>query len=96
MSLLGDRNDPRVRDAVGQVNRARLKLLAHTYRELGLPSDRSTSRARVAYAAILGLLHRHKPLRTLRTPPYSPTKRPQYSCLRDSYPLYSRRKVRLQ
>jgi len=57
MSLLGDRNDPRVRDAVGQVNRARLELLAHTYRELRLPSDRSTSRARVAYAAILGLLH---------------------------------------
>lgn len=57
LSLLGDRNDPRVRDAVGQVNKARLDLLARTYRELGLPPDRAASRARVAYAAILGLLH---------------------------------------
>jgi AcrR family transcriptional regulator len=57
LSLLGDRNDPRVRDAVRRVNRARLDLLAHTYRELGLPPDRATARARVAYAAILGLLH---------------------------------------
>jgi len=57
LSLLGDRNDPRVRDVVRQVNRARLELLARTYRELGLPPDRAASRARVAYAAILGLLH---------------------------------------
>jgi AcrR family transcriptional regulator len=57
LSLLGDRNDPRVRDAVGQVNRARLDVLARTYRELGLSPDRAASRARVAYAAILGLLH---------------------------------------
>jgi AcrR family transcriptional regulator len=57
LSLLGDRNDPRVRDAVRRVNRARLDLLARTYRELGLPPDRAASRARVAYAAILGLLH---------------------------------------
>ncbi|TDD64746.1 TetR/AcrR family transcriptional regulator [Actinomadura darangshiensis] len=57
LSLLGDRNDPRVRDAVREVNRARLDLLSRTYRELGLPPDRAVSRARVAYAAILGLLH---------------------------------------
>lgn len=57
LSLLGERNDPRVRDAVRRVNRARLELLARTYRELGLPPDRAASRARVAYAAILGLLH---------------------------------------
>ena len=57
LSLLGDRNDPRVRDAVGQVNQARLELLTRTYRELGLPPDRAASRARVVYAAILGLLH---------------------------------------
>lgn len=57
LSLLGARNDPRVRDAIRQVNQARLELLARTYRELGLPPDRATSRARVAYAAILGLLH---------------------------------------
>ncbi|HEX3732924.1 MAG TPA: TetR/AcrR family transcriptional regulator [Mycobacteriales bacterium] len=57
LSLLGDRNDPRVRDVVRRVNRARLEFLARTYRELGLPPDRAASRARVAYAAILGLLH---------------------------------------
>jgi AcrR family transcriptional regulator len=57
LSLLGERNDPRVSDAVRRVNRARLELLARTYRELGLPPDRASSRARVAYAAILGLLH---------------------------------------
>lgn len=39
-----------------QVNRARLEVLARTYRELGLSPDRAVSRARVAYAAILGLL----------------------------------------
>lgn len=57
LSLLGDRNDPRVRDAIHQVNRARLALLAHTYQQLGLPPDRAAGRARIAYAAILGLLH---------------------------------------
>lgn len=55
LSLLGDRNDPRVRAVVSQVNQARLALLTSTYRELGLPPDRAASRARVAYAAILGL-----------------------------------------
>ncbi|SEP52796.1 TetR/AcrR family transcriptional regulator [Amycolatopsis saalfeldensis] len=55
LSLLGDRNDARVRNAVHQVNQARLELLARTYRELGLPPSRAESRARVAYAAILGL-----------------------------------------
>ncbi|MEV5501188.1 TetR/AcrR family transcriptional regulator [Nonomuraea fuscirosea] len=57
LSLLGDRNDPRVKDAVRHVNQARLDLLARTYRELGLPPGRAASRARVAYAAILGLSH---------------------------------------
>ncbi|MEV6558166.1 TetR/AcrR family transcriptional regulator [Nocardia sp. NPDC051756] len=57
LSLLGDRNDPRVRDAIRQVNRARLALLADTYEQLGLPPDRAAGRARIAYAAILGLLH---------------------------------------
>lgn len=55
LSLLGDRNDPRVEDVVHRVNQARLDLLTRTYRELGLPPDRAASRARVAYAAILGL-----------------------------------------
>lgn len=57
LSLLGDRNDPRVQDVIRRVNRARLDVLTRTYRELGLPPDRAASRARVAYAAILGLLH---------------------------------------
>jgi AcrR family transcriptional regulator len=56
LSLLSDRNDPRVNDAVQQVNQARLQLLTRTYRELGLPPDQAASRARIAYAAILGLL----------------------------------------
>lgn len=56
LSLLGDRNDPRVKDVVRRVNQARLDLLARTYRELGLPPDQAASRARVAYAAILGLV----------------------------------------
>ncbi|GAB2814275.1 hypothetical protein GCM10027176_18570 [Actinoallomurus bryophytorum] len=38
------------------MNQARLELLARTYGELGLRPDRAASRARVAYAAILGLL----------------------------------------
>jgi AcrR family transcriptional regulator len=57
LSLLGDRNDPRVGEVLRRVDRARLDLLARTYRELGLPPDRAASRARVAYAAIVGLLH---------------------------------------
>ncbi|WP_232665465.1 TetR/AcrR family transcriptional regulator [Pseudonocardia sp. TRM90224] len=56
LSLLGDRNNPQVKDAVQQVNQARLRLMTSTYIELGLPPDRAESRARVAYAAILGLL----------------------------------------
>jgi hypothetical protein len=39
------------------VDRARLDLLARTYGELGQPPDRAAARARVAYAAILGLSH---------------------------------------
>jgi AcrR family transcriptional regulator len=57
LSLLGDRTDPRVREAVREVNEARLRLLDRTYHELGLPPDRAAARARVAYAAILGLQH---------------------------------------
>ncbi|GAA1946085.1 TetR/AcrR family transcriptional regulator [Amycolatopsis minnesotensis] len=57
LSLLGERNDPRVRNAVSRVNSARLEILVRTYRELGLSPSRAESRARVAYAAILGLSH---------------------------------------
>ncbi|EFL05669.1 TetR-type regulator [Streptomyces sp. AA4] len=57
LSLLGDRNDPRVKEAVSRVNQARLNLLTNTYRELGLSPDQAANRARVAYAAILGLQH---------------------------------------
>ncbi|MFF0490480.1 TetR/AcrR family transcriptional regulator [Nocardia sp. NPDC004068] len=57
LSLLGDRNDARVADAVREVNRARLEFLTRTYRDLGLPPDRAEQRAHIAYAAILGLLH---------------------------------------
>jgi AcrR family transcriptional regulator len=57
LSLLADRTDPRVAEAVHRVDQARLELLTRTYRELGLPPERAASRARIAYAAILGLLH---------------------------------------
>ncbi|ALG08346.1 hypothetical protein AOZ06_16790 [Kibdelosporangium phytohabitans] len=74
LSLLGDRNDPRVGAAVRQVNRARLDLLARTYRELGLSPDRAASRARVAYATILGLLHWRRPIRMSRARPRWPAR----------------------
>ena len=57
LSLFGDRDDPRAGAAVRRVNEARLDLLTTTYRELGLPPDQAAARARVAYAAILGLVH---------------------------------------
>ncbi|MBF6170422.1 TetR/AcrR family transcriptional regulator [Nocardia blacklockiae] len=57
VSLLGDRGDPRVADALRRVNRVRLDFLTRTYRELGLSPERAADRARIAYAAILGLLH---------------------------------------
>jgi AcrR family transcriptional regulator len=56
ISLLAELDDPRVREAVGRVTRSRLELLTKSYRELGLPPQRAAHRARLAYAAYLGLM----------------------------------------
>jgi AcrR family transcriptional regulator len=67
MSLLGELGDPRVRAAVARVTEARLNLLTRDYRELGLSARRAADRARLLYAAYLGLLQmaREAPERTL-------------------------------
>jgi AcrR family transcriptional regulator len=67
MSLLGELGDPRVRGAVSRVTDQRVELLTQTYRRLGLPPKRAADRARMAYAAYLGLLQmaREAPDRTL-------------------------------
>jgi hypothetical protein len=67
MSLLGELGDPRVRDAVARVTEARLSLLTRDYRELGLSPQRAADRARLFYAAYLGLLQmaREAPERAL-------------------------------
>jgi AcrR family transcriptional regulator len=67
MSLLGELGDARVREAVARVTEARLKLLMRDYRELGLAPQRAADRARLFYAAYLGLLQmaREAPQRTL-------------------------------
>jgi AcrR family transcriptional regulator len=56
MSLLGELQDPRVRGAVARVTARRVELLTATYRKLGFPPQRAEHRARIAYAAYLGLL----------------------------------------
>ena len=56
VSLLGELGDPRVRAAVGRVTEARLRLLRHSYRQLGYSPRRADHRARLAYAAYRGLL----------------------------------------
>jgi AcrR family transcriptional regulator len=54
--LMGELDDPRVRAAVARVNGARVDRLAETYRELGVPERAARHRARIAYAAYVGLL----------------------------------------
>ena len=54
--LLGELGDERTRRAVDRVNDARIQLLTLTYRQLGLPPQRASYRARLAYAIYLGLL----------------------------------------
>jgi AcrR family transcriptional regulator len=54
--LMGELDDPRVRAAVSRVNGARLERLAATYRQLGLSEQAAKHRARMAYAAYVGLL----------------------------------------
>jgi AcrR family transcriptional regulator len=56
VKLLGELDDKRVRKAVERVNDARTRLLARSYRQLGLSPQRAGYRARLAYATYLGLL----------------------------------------
>ena len=62
LSLLGE-SDERAGEALRQVNQTRIDLLTRTYHELGLTPRQARNRARIAYAATLGLLHlsRHDP-----------------------------------
>jgi AcrR family transcriptional regulator len=54
--LMGELDDPRVREAVSRVNGARVDRLADSFRELGLSEQAAAHRARMAYAAYVGLL----------------------------------------
>jgi AcrR family transcriptional regulator len=54
--LMGELDDERVRGAVSRVNGARMERLAATYRQLGLSQAAARDRARIAYAAYIGLL----------------------------------------
>lgn len=67
--LLGELGDERARRAVDRVNDARIRLLTLTYRHLGLPPQRASYRARLAYAIYLGMLlmAREAPDRRLTT-----------------------------
>jgi AcrR family transcriptional regulator len=56
MSLLGELADERVRAAATRVTESRVAFIAGAYRELGLPPQRAEHRARLLYAAYLGLL----------------------------------------
>jgi AcrR family transcriptional regulator len=56
LQLLGELNDPAVREAVARVDATRVARLAATYRELGFAPRRAERRARLAYATYVGLL----------------------------------------
>jgi AcrR family transcriptional regulator len=65
LALLGELGDRRVLDSLRRVNGARLDLLTRTYREVGMAPDRAADRARIVYAASLGLLHLAQQARAL-------------------------------
>ena len=56
VSLMGEMADERVRAAMGRVTESRVAFIASAYRDLGLPAQRARDRARIFYAAYLGLL----------------------------------------
>jgi AcrR family transcriptional regulator len=56
VSLLGELADERVRAAATRVTDARVAFITRAYRELGLAPQRASYRARLLYAAYLGLL----------------------------------------
>ncbi len=55
--LVGQADDPLVGPTVIRVTAERLEFLTRTYRDLGLPRERAAARARLAYAAYLGIGH---------------------------------------
>lgn len=56
VSLMGEMHDPRARAAMRRVSEARMAGLTRIYRDLGFSAKRAEHRARIAYAAYLGLL----------------------------------------
>jgi AcrR family transcriptional regulator len=56
VGLLGELSDERVAGVLARVNRSRIRLLTGTYTQLGFSRQRAGDRARLAYAAYLGLL----------------------------------------
>jgi AcrR family transcriptional regulator len=55
--LVGQVDDPVVGPMVVRVTAERLEFLTRTYRSLGLTRERAAARARLAYAAYLGMSH---------------------------------------
>ncbi len=53
--LVGKADDPVVGPTVVRATAERLEFLTRTYRDLGLPRQRAAARARLAYAAYLGI-----------------------------------------
>lgn len=70
LGLLGELADERVAGVLARVNASRIRLLTRTYRQLGFSRQRADDRARLAYAAYLGLLQmaREAPSRQLGKP----------------------------
>ena len=55
--LVGQADDPVIGPTVVRATAERLEFLTRTYRDLGLPRERAAARARLAYAAYLGISH---------------------------------------
>jgi AcrR family transcriptional regulator len=70
VGLLGELADERVAGVLARVNASRIRLLTGTYSQLGFSRQRADDRARLSYAAYLGLLQmaREAPGRRLGEP----------------------------
>ena len=70
LGLLGELADERVAGVLARVNASRIRVLTRTYSQLGFSRQRADDRARLAYAAYLGLLQmaREAPDRQLGEP----------------------------
>ena len=67
VGLLSELDDERAAGVLARVNESRIRLLTRTYNQLGFSRQRAADRARLAYAAYLGLLQmaREAPARRL-------------------------------